>query len=528
MGKHYQKKCHKGPFSTKNSQWARWGHDNANTFANLKETKINKDNVANLSQVWNFQLPAGDGIEVDPIIVDGIMYVLSQLGYLWAVDTKTGTPLPGFNGGQPVFVGANPIFGTNFGSTPIVFRDFIYVATDDMILRSFNRFTGVYNPSWPPNGTVTIPVYPANNPVATAQGSVQGSLSIVDDGKHSLLFVPVASETELEFPSIQSGTINAYNLNGTLIWSQVIASPAEGNGFGIGTWSTPAFDTENKLMFLGTSNPQTPPAGKISDSLQARDYRTGKLVWNFQYVEFDVSGFSYPYGNGNPEYLVDKDVGASPNLFDVCHDGKKKYLIGAAGKDGVYRAFDRCTGKLEWQRVLTNTASIWGNPSAAYANGVIYAGATSDVNPDTAGNPPTGYPTQVSDNATSSFAFTTQPELLPRLFGGFLTMKGIVNALDARTGEVIWGQTFPTALWASLSYANGIVYTGSYDGSIRALDAETGTVLATYLTPVQPPSPPLPLAANYFVPANVVIVKGQLFVPYENFFGTVGGVVSFE
>lgn len=522
--KNHQEKHRKDHQTKKKSceqTWPRWGLNNENTFANLEEKRIGVENVAHLRQLWNFQLPEDDYYQVEPIVVDGLMYLLSGTGYLYVVNTKFGTLSPEFNGGQRLFVGSKN--DANAGSTPVVFGKYIYTATDDLVVRSFNRFTGAKNPHWPIQG-VTVPVYPYTAE-ASVQAVLQTSLCILEDGKDSLLFISTSSVDEITTIPLQKGTQNAYDLNGNLIWSEVVAC-ANNDAMGVGCWSTPSFDTKNKLMFFGTSNPQLPPAGEFSDALQARNYLTGKLIWNYQFVANDVSSVVYPYGIGNPIYLVDKDIGASPNVFDVTSKGKTKHLVGVNGKDFIYRAFDRATGELAWVNILTNTPAITGNPSAAYANGILYAVGISDILPaSTIPNPPFSpffgneYPTPACVYADLIAAETEgEFEGLVRFFQGLLTGNGIVTAIDAATGETLWSRFFPSFVYGAPVYANGVLYVGSYDGTLRALNACNGAVLATFKTPLAtiPPGFPIPLPENETIPTAVSVVNGVVYLPYEN------------
>ncbi len=629
-----EQKLRKNPFSTQNSQFPRYGHDNRNTFANLKETSIKKENIKDVTEKWNFvyqPVPGGiDWFVTQPVIVCGTVYLLSGLGYLYALDAQKGTLKPGFNGGKPVFVGIGAVDQNrgNAGSTPVVLGDFIYCATDDMFIRSFNRHTGELNPCWPATG-VAIPVYPASFAPsyadALAQAAVQASLCIVDDGKDSLIFVTSINYTENTAAPLEKAMMTAYDLKGKLIWSEVIAL-ANDDALGTGSWSTASFDTKNKLMFFGTSNAHSVPDNGYTDSLQVRNYKTGKLIWNYQYVSNDVYGFLYPFGIGNPVYLCDRDVSSSPNIFDVKRCGIEKQLVGASGKDGTYRAFYRTSGVLAWQTVLTNTPTVLGNPSAAYAHGVLYTAITSDLSPATAtpiqaatmtgfigcdngttpgsvltvtagttqplvtGQPITGNNValgtiilalgNVNSDGTGTYIVNIIQAVPSTTLAGYpfsplygnttgaptealatgvagsnpnnplyipanistteagLTSKGIVTALDAFSGKPLWKVSFPTNIVGTPIYANGIIFVGSYDGSIRALDAKDGTLLQTWTTPVQLAAPTpcsgtflldglFPLPCNQAVPC-LAVADGKIVVPYAGpFFAAYGGVIAF-
>jgi outer membrane protein assembly factor BamB len=489
-----------------NSQWPRWGHDNQNTFSNTSEKKISPTTVGSLVPLWSTDT-GFDSAENSVVIADGLMYN-ELFSSIQVTDIKTGLNAAGFNGGVPLDFTPDAL-----GSPIVLHGNYMYftiltAGTDDVIMLSYNRFDGSLNPHWPVGGTL-LPLMPDDLADRSQLYSITG-LTIVDDGKDSMIFTAMTSNNEgapggtTAFPRVAG--INLHT--GVVMWSLLVE---ELSGAGGGSWSCPSFDIKHKLMFFGTANPQNPPAGPDSDALQARDYRTGRVVWNHQYNANDVSSGLYPNGVGNAIYTIDTDLGASPNVFDVAGMS----LVGASGKTGEYRAVDRVSGKLVWKTNLNSTPTIWGNPSASYNKGVLYTATTSDVDP-TASTP--GHPVP----------YTTYAQAISGDFGATLASwqfsTGIVTALDARTGEIIWRDEFPSSIWAAPVYANGVVYVTSYDGTLRALDADNGNVLASYMSPPQD-------SLGGLLPANaagygVVVVDGVLYYYYFSFFNPTNGVLA--
>lgn len=498
--------------------WPRWSHDNYNTNSNPNEKKLDKNNVQNLTELWNFDttpLVPGDKIFASPIISEGLMYLLSVFGFLYVINISDGQLNSIFNGGLPLFVGFGP--AGNAGSTPVIHGNYIYVATDDKVLRSYNKITGLYNPTWPP--LVEIPVVSVSDPSAAAATTVvQASLSIADD----ILFVLT---TNFRFDALQRGTVSAFNLNGIMIWSEIVMPES---GAGSGAWSTPCFDLKSKTMYFGTNNPKEKPAGPDSDALLAIDYRTGKRLWSYQFLANDVSGSAYPYGIGNPVYKIDRDVGASPNLFDVCCNSKdslncsnkKMKLVGSIGKDAVYRAINRKTGRLVWERVITHTPTVFGGPSAAYHDKVIYVVASSDIDPNTqdAEGNQIAYPVPIQGYAESQgddFFGTVQ---------SWTKSKTIIKALNACNGDEIWSITVPHVMWANLTIANGVLYAGSFGGQLYGIDSSNGSILATYEMPLQETGGFFP--SNCSIPTGPIVLDGVLYANYTSFISVPSGVLA--
>jgi quinohemoprotein ethanol dehydrogenase len=71
------------------ADWPTHGLDYAETrFSKLNQ--ITTDNVKNLGLTWTYSLESIRGVEVTPLVVDGIMYVTASWSVVHAVDARTG------------------------------------------------------------------------------------------------------------------------------------------------------------------------------------------------------------------------------------------------------------------------------------------------------------------------------------------------------------------------------------------------------------------------------------------------------
>jgi len=57
-----------------------------------------------------------------------------------------------------------------------------------------------------------------------------------------------------------------------------------------------------------------------------------------------------------------------------------------------------------------------------------------------------------------------------------------IYALDALTGAKLWSYATGNSIYSSPAVANGVVYVGSLDGNLYALNAVTGKMLWSYVT----------------------------------------------
>ena len=75
-----------------------------------------------------------------------------------------------------------------------------------------------------------------------------------------------------------------------------------------------------------------------------------------------------------------------------------------------------------------------------------------------------------------------------------------VYALDARTGAKLWSYATGYSVQSSPAVANGVVYVGSADGNVYALNASTGAKLWSYA------------AGNYAVYSSPAVANGVVYV----------------
>lgn len=111
--------------------------------------QINVKNVTQLQPQWTF-VPGGVGLEGEPIVVDGIMYITGG-PQVCALDAKTGISIwctPRTNGlgvqraagGRRNAQGAAPPAGPNRGVG--ILGDRLYYTSDDAYIVCLNRLTG--------------------------------------------------------------------------------------------------------------------------------------------------------------------------------------------------------------------------------------------------------------------------------------------------------------------------------------------------------------------------------------------------
>jgi polyvinyl alcohol dehydrogenase (cytochrome) len=228
------------------------------------------------------------------------------------------------------------------------------------------------------------------------------------------------------------------NQKGTQLWGAAGAS----------VWNTPTVDAKRKRIYVGTGNSFGPIAADTSDSILALSMEDGRILWSHQEFKGDSfmvgCGPTNPAGGNCPQTLgPDWDFGGSSAILQTLAGGND--ILVAAGKGGVAIALDPdANGKVMWRTTLWE-----GKPPSA--DGLVVFGGTAD-------GKRVYYPLQ-------------RP-------GGGLT------ALQLDTGKVDWTAAINADRRGQIGAASsipGVVFTGAWDGTLRAVDA-SGKVIWSFDT----------------------------------------------
>ncbi len=193
--------------------------------------------------------------------------------------------------------------------------------------------------------------------------------------------------------------------------------------------------------------------GDTQGNLYAVEIHNGGMLWNFTL---------------STSASIDVSPAVDPTLGLV--------FVGAA--DGTLYAIRTSSGTLDW------STHIGGNVSApVYSGGEIYVSSTKGV--IEAVNESTG---SVAWSVTLASGVPAAPALNPttdRLFVG--ESNGDLVSLNASSGRTVWTYSTAGAVTASPMLANGIVYFGSNDDLLYAVEQTTGALHWSFETggPVQ-------------------------------------------
>jgi len=286
----------------------------------------------------------------------------------------------------------------------------------------------------------------------------------------------------------------------------------EGDQWKIGggsTWGWYSYDPELNLIYYGTGNPSTwnpaqrPGDNKWSMTIMARDADTGMAKWFYQMTPHD----EWDYDGVNEMILTDQQF-----------DGKDRKLLTHFDRNGFGYTLDRETGELlvakkfdpavNWATEVNMDPSSdqYGRPQvvAEYSTeqngedvnstGICPAALGSKDQQPAAYSPETGLfyvPTNhvCMDYEPFRVAYTAgQPYVgatlsmypAPNSHGGM----GNFIAWDNVKGEIKWSLPEQFSVWSgALATKGGVVFYGTLEGYLKAVDAETGDELFKFKTP---------------------------------------------
>jgi quinoprotein glucose dehydrogenase len=302
-------------------------------------TQITRENVGRLKVAWSYD--AHDAfkdseMQSNPIVVDGVLYATTPKLRVVALDALTGREIWTFD---PSGGAAPQRRYRHRGVT--VYQDRVFF-THRNFLWALDKKTGQPIPSFGNEGHIDMREG-LDRPIEKMSVSASSPGVIFED---MLIIGSTVPETLPGSP----GHIRAYDTKtGKIRWIfHTIPHPGE---YGYETWPKDAYkisgganawaglsvDPKLGMIFAATGSASFDfyGANRIGDNLFADcvialDARTGKRVWHFQGVHHDVWDLDFP---------------AAPSLVTVTRDGKPLEAVAQITKTGYVFVLDRKTGK---------------------------------------------------------------------------------------------------------------------------------------------------------------------------------------
>ncbi len=280
------------------------------------------------------------GIDVTPLVINGIMYLSSTGARVVALDPTTGKEVWAFKlppGSTPSTRGVE--YWPGDGNTPAQ----VVFGTSQGQLFSVDAKTGKPNDAFGDNGIVNL-----NTPEILRGLPGRDGLSSPPIIYKNLI---ITGGTTQEAPALgPAGDVRAWDMHtGKLVWTfHSIPGPGEKfhdtwagdswkNRTGVNVWGFITVDAERGIVYMPFGAPSVDQYGGdregdnlFGTSLVAADANTGKYLWHFQVVHHDI---------------WDGDMTGSAALIDVKQGGRTIPAVAAINKLGLLFLLDRVTGK---------------------------------------------------------------------------------------------------------------------------------------------------------------------------------------
>ena len=458
------------------------GELTANRYSGL--AAIDKNNIGKLALAWIAPMPQL-GLEATPIVVDGIMYFSGQ-NQAYAMDATTGRTVWRWSRPPSTGLVGDASVGTNRGAA--VFRDKVYITTDNAHLLAINRVTGklVWEQVMPEErqkyGSTVAPMI--------LNDTVIGGVSGGDWGIRGFI---ICYDAETGKQLWRHWTLPGPGEPGIETWGKDVPALAGGS-----TWLHGSYDADTDTLFWPTGNPwpdsddRTRPGDNLyTNCILAMDPHTGKVKWYFQFTPHDTA---------------DRDAVEPPVLVNTTFHGQPRKLLLHADRNGFFYIFDRTDGKLLQvtpflKRINWATGiDANGRPILAKISGNI--STKQRKCPDNGANWTSTTFSPVTHwyylMTIESCGDVTAPPDSPAARG---LDQRVVRALDIETGNIMWDapQPGPLALktWSGvLGTAAGLLFYADPNGAFVAVDERDGHMLWHYDTNVGMKGPPMTYAAD--------------------------------
>ncbi|WP_258101048.1 outer membrane protein assembly factor BamB family protein [Marinoscillum pacificum] len=313
------------------------GGSDRNHYSEL--TQITADNVDQLEIVWTYETPSAGQMQINSLVIDGVLYGVTPTLQAFALDAATGQELWLF--GDTLRHWASTSRGVSYWSDGDDQRIFYTIGS---ALWCLDAKTGEPIQEFGNNGQLDL--HKGLPEIAQNKFVISNTPGTIFE---DLIIMPVRVS---EGADAAPGDIRAFNVRtGELEWTfHTIPYPGE-DGYetfpvdayqneyvgGANNWAGMAVDEKNGILFVPTGSTAYDFYGGnrkgenlYANCLLALDARTGKRLWHFQTTHHDI---------------WDRDLPAPPNLMTITRDGKQLEVVAQVTKQGYVFVFDRITGE---------------------------------------------------------------------------------------------------------------------------------------------------------------------------------------
>jgi len=499
------------------NQWAIQTGDYSNQRYS-KLDQINKDNVGDLQVAWTFSTGVLRGHEGSPLVIGNVMYVHTPFpNIVYALDlANEGKIIWKYEPKQDPDV--IPVMCCDTVNRGVAYADGkIFLHQADTTLVALNADTGavewsVKNGDAAKGETNTATVMPVGDKlivgISGGEFGVRGHVTAysIADGSMAWRAYSMGPDSDILIDPEKTTHL------GTPVGADSGTNTWEGDQWKIGggtTWGWYSYDADENLIYYGTGNPSTwnpaqrPGDNRWSMTIMARDADTGIAKWFYQMTPHD----EWDFDGINEMILTEQEI-----------DGVERKLLTHFDRNGLGYTLDRVSGELlvaeKFDPAVNWTTGVDMDPaSSTYGRPAVVAEYSTEQNGEdvnstgicpaalgTKDQQPAAYspvtelfyvptnhvcmdyePFRVSYTAGQPYVGATLAMYpAPDSHGGM----GNFIAWNGKTGQIEWSLPEQFSVWSgALATAGNVVFYGTLEGYLKAVDATTGEELYKFKTP---------------------------------------------
>ncbi|HXB25040.1 MAG TPA: methanol/ethanol family PQQ-dependent dehydrogenase [Gemmatimonadaceae bacterium] len=469
-------------------------------------TQINATNVAHLHAAWSFSTGTLRGHEGNPLVIGSVMYLHSSFpNKVYALDlSKPGAPqIWQYTPEQDANV--IPIACCDVVNRGLAYHPsgklYIELLQGDLLAldaKTGKKIFQVKSADFHKGETMTNAPLVVKNVVITGisggEFGVRGRVTAFDamDGHEVWRAYSTGPDADVKITGVPNA--NYPSMQGKDLGVSTWQGDEWQHGGGT-TWGWYSYDPKLNLFYYGSGNPgtwnpdQRPGDNKWSMTIWARNPETGEVKWAYQMTPHDA----WDYDGVNEMVLIDTK------------DGKK--ILTHFDRNGFGYTLDRTNGKVlvanpygpvNWAKSIDLTT---GRPVEDASKRTTAKGNTEGICPAAIGfkdqqpsaySPKTGWNYVPTNNICMDYEGVEvkyaagQPYVgaIVRMFPGPGGNRGAFIAWDPMQGKIMWSDKENLASYGgALATAGDIVFYGTMEGWLKAVDQKTGKLLWEYKTP---------------------------------------------
>ncbi|MBT5483158.1 MAG: PQQ-binding-like beta-propeller repeat protein [Gammaproteobacteria bacterium] len=422
------------PGSSDANTWSGWGgtHSN-NRFNKASNNPINSQSLSKLTLKWAYGFEDVRSVIGNPALQGNRIFIGDENGKVYSLDRESACE--------------DWIFSADNGvrTTPLLEQ-----INDRWLLFFGDRSANVYAVD-AITGQQVWKVKVEQHQAAIITGAPQ-YIQLDNESAPHRIIIPVSSSEEglgavpaYACCSFQGSVVSLDASNGDIVWKtstiqEAVRETIEGKfgPSGAAIWSAPTIDLELNQLYVTTGDAYSAPADSATDAVIAMDLLNGNILWTRQGTPDDIWTVICMTPNAFPECGPDQDFG-SPGILVSANN--QAFLV-AGQKSGIVRAYERASGNILWQTALVENTTEFGGK-------IVWGGA--------------------SDEQKSYWGMGNNE----------------INAVKLSDGSMQWSRSIPPVegmeahpgLEGPLTISHDVLFSGSWDGMLRALSTNTGELL---------------------------------------------------